>query len=234
MKELATQPKPDFDSYVIRPDIRFGEREHDDVLEDIYASGYSPYSGTKELYNIFYNARNARVVLQEFALTSENRRIARKFDGQFDSQRIPINEFIVDGAFYTFVLEYFAQRLGPGVMPRERLDLLFTTGLITTVVKYHQGSKIIGYVFEVGSGSMRHYWYSAYDVSLAQQSLGLWLMLDCIRNAKAAGLSYYYLGTVYGEKALYKTNFEPLEWWDGSSWNTDIPKLKELGRSWEQ
>jgi arginyl-tRNA--protein-N-Asp/Glu arginylyltransferase len=55
-------------------------------------------------------------------------------------------------------------------------------------------------------------------------------MLDCIRSAKAAGLKHYYLGTVYGEKALYKTNFEPLEWWDGKSWSKDIALLKELSR----
>jgi hypothetical protein len=36
---------------------------------------------------------------------------------------------------------------------------------------------------------------------------------------------------VYGEKALYKTNFEPLEWWNGEEWRSDIKQLKERGRS---
>ena len=58
----------------------------------------------------------------------------------------------------------------------------------------------------------------------------MWLILDALRDAKARGLAYYYLGTVYGDKALYKTNFKPLEWWDGGKWNRDITLLKELGR----
>src|SRR5437870_4904348 len=78
---------------------------------------------------------------------------------------------------------------------------------------------------------MPHYWYSFYDLALAKQSLGLWLMLDAVRDAQERGLTHYYLGTVYGEKALYKTNSEPLEWWDGKQWQSDVALLKERGRS---
>jgi len=211
--------------------VWFAELESTDKLQEVYATGYAPYSGTMGLTSIFYNARNARVVLKEFTLTSENRRIAKKFDGQFTKVRIPASEFTADEAFYTFVLTYFKERLGPRVMPRQRLELLFATGLITAIVKYQSGEKTVGYVLEVEDGTMRHYWYSAYDVTLARQSLGLWLMLDCIRDAKESGFEYYYLGTVYGEKALYKTNFEPLEWWDGKQWSKDIKLLKERSRS---
>ena len=56
-------------------------------------------------------------------------------------------------------------------------------------------------------------------------------MLDCIQDAKTRGLDYYYLGTVYGQKALYKTNFETLEWFNGNNWSTDVQLLKERGRT---
>ena len=78
---------------------------------------------------------------------------------------------------------------------------------------------------------MAHYWFSFYDLSLVHQSLGMWLMLDCIRDAKARGIEHYYLGTVYGAKALYKTNFEPLEWWSGNAWSADTVKLKARARA---
>ena len=55
-------------------------------------------------------------------------------------------------------------------------------------------------------------------------------MLDALRDAKERGREHYYLGTVYGDKALYKTNFKPLQWWDGKGWNRDVALLKELGR----
>ncbi len=229
MKILATPPPSDFAVYIARADTRFIVRDGE-PLEQLYNEGYLPYSGSKEAHGIFYSARSARVVLPEFVLTSENRRIARKFDGQFTKRRIPINEFAADEAFYAFVLSYFKERHGEAAMPRERLNVLLGSGLITTVIGYRQNDTVVGYVLEVESGSMRHYWYSAYDLSLAKQSLGLWLMLDCLRDAKDAGLAHYYLGTVYGTKALYKTNFEPLEWHDGNAWLRDLVLLKEKNR----
>lgn len=228
MKAIAP-PKPDFDSYIARADTRFIAREGD-PLESLYDAGYLPYSSSKGVQNVFYSARSARVVLHEFAMTSENRRIARKFDGAFAKRRMPAHGFAAGDEFYAFTLSYFARRHGANVMPRERLKLLLSSGLITTVVEYRKGASIVGYVLEVESGKMRHYWYSAYDLSLAKQSLGLWLMLDCIRDAKDSGYSRYYLGTVYGQKALYKTNFEPLEWRDGGIWSRDLRQLKEKGR----
>lgn len=229
MKVLATPPPSDFAVYIARADTRFVEREGE-PLEELYEQGYLPYSGSKELQGIFYSARSARVDLSAFALTSENRRIARKFDGQFAKRRIPAAEFAANEAFYAFVLAYFKERHGEAAMPRERLEVLLNSGLIATIIEYRQGEVVVGYVLEVQSGPMRHYWYSAYDLTLAKQSLGLWLMLDCIRDAAAAGLAHYYLGTVYGPKALYKTNFEPLEWWDDTGWSRDLGLLKEKSR----
>lgn len=231
MKKLTEAPQPDFASYVNRPETEYVEREASDPLDDLYANGYLPYSSTKGLRHIFYSARSARVILPQFTLSSENRRIAKKFDGQFTKKRITVSEFVADEAFYTFVLEYFKNRHGEKVMPKERLDLLLESGLITTVVEYKSGAALVGYALEVEQDSMRHYWYSAYDVSLTQQSLGMWLMLDCIRDAKEAGFTHYYLGTVYGQKALYKTNFTPLEWWDGTSWSSNVDELKQKGRA---
>ena len=231
MKELATPPTPDFDSYIGRPDTTYIVHDAEEPIEALYEQGYLPYSGTKGLRNIFYSARSARIVLPTFTLSSENRRIAKKFDGTFSKKRIAASDFITDEPFYSFVLTYFAQRHGTGVMPRTRLELLFTSGLISTVVEYRQNGGIVGYVLEVESGTMRHFWYSAYELSLTKQSLGLWLMLDCIRDAASTGFLTYYLGTVYGAKALYKTNFEPLEWWSGAGWSRDVRELKEKARN---
>ena len=115
-------------------------------------------------------------------------------------------------------------------MPRTRIEALFAYGIITAVITYWHGEEIVAYVLEVEDGRTGHFWYSFYDLQYVQQSLGMWLMLDCIRAAKERGLTHYYLGTVYGEKALYKTNFEPLEWWDGSEWSSDARSLRARSR----
>lgn len=229
MKSIPT-PTKDFDIYIARPDTQWIAREGE-PLDEIYSQGYLPYSGANDSKDIFYSGRSARVVLTNFALTSENRRIAKRFDGTFEKEYIPFAQFKPDEHFWTLSLTYFAQKHGENAMPRARIEALFAAGIITTVVVYRHGTDIVAYVFEVEGGTMKHYWYSFYDIQYAKQSLGLWLMLDCIRSAKEYGTMHYYLGTVYGEKALYKTNFEPLEWWDGTGWNTNIKLLREHGRS---
>ncbi len=230
MRHLETAPTPDFDSYIHRREIAYIERTGES-LEALYDQGYLPYSSSRGLQDIFYSARSARVALPELELSSENRRIARKFDGQFKKRRIPAGEFKATDQFYAFITDYFNKRHGPQVAPRERVELWMRSGLVSTIVEYTKDGSIVGYVLEIESGTMRHYWWSAYDPSMTQQSLGLWLILDCIRDAQAAGLARYYLGTVYGQKALYKTNFEPLEWHDGRTWSHDIEKLKTLSRA---
>ena len=209
----------------------YGELDEGDDLSLLYNAGFLPYSGSPDAPDTLYMARSARVVLPRFALTSENRRITKKFDGQFSKKRVPLKEFVVDEPFIAFCLEYFAKRHGAATMPRARLEFILASKFISDVIVYTQGEKPVACVLVMRQGSMEHYWFSFYDLSLTAQSLGLWLMLDCVRDAQAAGLEHYYVGTVYGEKALYKTNFEPLEWWSGAEWQTNVSLLKERGRS---
>lgn len=231
MKLLAAPPQQDFAVYVARPETRWCERLEDEVPETLYTQGFLPYSGARGLQNIFYSARSARVLAQAFKESSENRRIARRFDGFFTKERLPITAFIPDETFWKLCLGYFAHKHGPAAMPRERLQTILESPLLSTVVIYKKDGIPVAYVLEAGTGSMRHYWFSFYALEYAQQSLGLWLMLDCIRDAQAAGVEYYYLGTVYGEKALYKTNFSPLQWWDETTWSADTAGLKTRARS---
>lgn len=230
MKIFSSEFGHNYGSYTFAY-AHYAKREAGDSLAQIYDLGYLPYSAARGVTDTLYMARSGRVPLGIWKMTSENRRIAKKFDGTFEKKRIPVSEFTFDETFYSFCLDYFAQRHGEKTMPRERLELILTCNLISTIVEYTQAGKVAAYAFEVSDGIIGHYWFSFYDLTLVQQSLGLWLMLDCVRDAQAAGLTHYYLGTVYGEKALYKTNFEPLEWWTGQGWSTDLKALKERGRT---
>lgn len=220
---IILPPKPDFDIYIAREDTKYIEYELGDHIKDLYEQGFLPYSGSKGLQGVYYSARSARIVLNEFALSSENRRIAKKFDGQFERTILPGPP---PEEAYDFCLTYFTERHGTKSMSSARLKLIFSQ--VTHTAVYRNGSQVVAYVVSVEDSNFGHYWYSFYDLAYARQSLGMWLMLNSIRSAKEAGKAYYYLGTVYGEKALYKTNFTPLEWRDGIGWSRDITKLKEL------
>lgn len=207
-------------------------KEKNDKISDIYNSGYLPYSGSPGIKNVFYMARSARVPLKSFSLTSENRRVARKFDEEFSCKLFPIKDFnIKNKEFISFCAEYFVKRHGPLLMPKERILTILQSGLITHIVAYYKNAQPRAYVFEVSDDLMTHFWFSFYDLSYIHQSLGMWLMLNSARMAKERGIKYFYTGTVYGEKALYKTAFKNVEHWNGDAWVCDIKKLKALSRT---
>ncbi len=233
MKLFSSELGHNYDSYTFGY-TNYAGRQQGDALLQIYEEGYLPYSAARGVKDIFYMARSVRVPLARWEATSENRRIEKKFDGMFEKKRIPFADFVRDEAFFTFCLNYFAQKHGAKAMSRERLELILDCRLVSTIIVYYKEGVPVAYVFEVEGENVGHYWFSFYDLSLARQSLGMWLMLDCVRDAKNAGLDYYYLGTVYGEKALYKTNFEPLQWWDGAEWSNDIAHLRERGHTDEK
>ena len=202
------------------------KKEPNDAFSEIYASGYLPYSGATDIKNIFYMSRSARIPLKNFKLNSENRRIVKKFNGLFTKRSIPVKNLICDKSFLFFCVNYFEKRHGQRVMPKKRLLYILEMGFLTSVVEYKNKDKIVGYVFLVEDANMRHYWYSFYDLVYVYKSLGMWLMIDAAQDAKSDGKDYFYLGTVYSEKALYKTNFDGLEYWNGNEWILDKKNLR--------
>ncbi len=230
MKIVRSEFGHDYGTY------RFGYCEHliyegGDHVAEIYERGFLPYSADPTTQNRFYMARSARVPLKEFVYTSENRRIAKRFDGLCSVRTVTASEAKENQHILALFVEYFAQRHGKDVMSKARLEGILSTSLPLRVQMYEKEGFLIAAVLEVAVPAARHFWFSAYDLSYAEQSLGMWLMLDAARQAKEEGVAHYYVGTAYGPKALYKTNLEPLEFWNGSEWSRDIPHLKKLARA---
>ncbi len=207
------------------------QKEPNDQLGHIYEKGFLPYTGSSNAQDIFYMARNIRIQLEGWAQNSENRRVYSKF-ADLSSHTLPIEGFDTnDPQFRQFCLNYFAQRHGERVMPKERLDFILSSGLITHIVEYKKQDELVGYVFLIEDEHINHYIFSFYDLSHLYQSLGLWLMIDCVISAQKRGKLYSYLGTSYGEKGLYKTNFDQLEFWDGHGWVADRDALRQRCRT---
>src|SRR5690606_25795979 len=111
-----------------------------------------------------------------------------------------------DAAFRSCFLDYFSGKHGERVMGPERLDGILATHLPLQGIAYEKDGAVVGYALEIAAPTFIHYWYSAYDLSYADRSLGMWLLLDSVRRAKDAGCAYSYLGTAYGTKGRYKMN----------------------------
>lgn len=207
-------------------------REENDLIDDLYKNGFLPYTGNINTKNNYYMARSCRIDLEKFTISSENKRVQKKISsGDINKKKLPAANYIDDEGFFNFCLEYFAKRHGENIFSKERLHLVLSFSKEVNVIKYENNNgEALAYVIETEGMDIAQYWFSFYDLNSALQSFGIWLMLDCIITAKEKKLKYYYLGTVYGEKALYKTNFKALEFWDGNSWQQNIPYLKELAR----
>lgn len=208
------------------------ELEPGDSIDNVYAAGFLPYSGSGAESPRYYMARSCRVLMDLFVPSSENRRIMKKFEGRFTvtvekASAIANNREAID-----FCLDYFKKRHDEEVMDEQRLQYILNYSPETSVAIYRDNAeKIVAYVLENTGEKSSHFWFSFYDLYYAFQSLGLWLMLDRLSARQNEGISHCYLGTVYGEKALYKTNFPGLEYWDGTSWQNDVEHLKSLARS---
>jgi leucyl-tRNA---protein transferase len=208
----------------------YAKKEAGDMLGDIYARGFLPYSGSPDSKEMFYMARSARLHLPSFELNSECRRVAKKFDGQYTRNTVSRTDFTPGEDFFRLWLEYFRRAHGAGVMPRARLEHILDFGIISHIGIYrNERGEVGGYTLEVHEGEMAHDWYQAWEEALDKSSFGMWLLIDIARVAKEKGARYYYPGTVYGANS-YKTNFPNLEYWNGEVWAGD-PKnqtLKEL------
>lgn len=203
------------------------EVESGDDLATVYAGGFLPYSH-KPGTNLFYMARSLRLRVEDFSPTSENRRVFQKYDGQFTVTYRSGSEIGESAHFKDLFLHYFNERHGSSVMPEARMEDILQKDLPLRLACYAKDGTPVAYVLEVTGPTYLHYWFSCYELSYANSALGMWLMLDSVRRATAEGLTHVYVGTGYGQKAKYKTNIPNLSFWDGTTWNDDEKKLKEL------
>ncbi|MDB5237331.1 MAG: Arginine-tRNA-protein transferase domain protein [Parcubacteria group bacterium] len=219
----------EYDSYSFGYTVH-GIWEASDGLESLYGKGMLPYSAVGSEPDLFYMSRSVRVPILAYEASSENRRILRKFDDEFECSYIEGDALRASSNFRTLMLAYFSERHGKDVMPAERLEQILSRTLPLRAAAYMKDGVVVAYVLEVVDPAFVHYWYSCYDLAYAGTSLGMWLMLDAIRRASAEGRAHIYMGTAYGEKARYKTNIPALEYWTGNVWNSDPRALQALMR----
>lgn len=214
------------------PHYKFGytsyaQLEREDTLTDIYHKGFLPMSQNNAREKQFYESRSLRIPLETFTLTSENRRVSRQWTQHPERTLTPVSQFdFADQSFQNFCKIYLNDILH--LNGQEKLSDILKTNLITDVVTYTNSGEVQGYVFLIQDTIMTHYWFSFYTPAQIKKSFGVYMMMREIQAAKDSEKQYIYLGTCYGAKGKYKTNFKPFEYWDGTQWIQDEKKLKTL------
>ena len=197
------------------------EYEKGDSLGELYEKGYLPYSGSEDVWNTFYMARSSRIEVQQWEPNSENRRVLRAHQDAFTRTMYAKKDFETNQDFKDFCLSYFETHHGAHAMPVARLDHILEENALTHIVTYENGDTLAGYVFLAADKDMTHVWFYFYAPEFAKSSFGMWFLLNEASVAKKEGKKHFYIGTAYGDKSRYKTNFSNLEFWDGKKWLQD-------------
>lgn len=226
MKLLFSEAGPDYEHYIF-PYAIWGFPEPGETAADFFEAGFLP--STREL-DRFYMARQIRVRLKKFRASSENRRVLRKCEG-VTWRLLPREEFQLGPQRRAFCKSYADARFGPEVMSDERLETLFTAPVATHIMVFEEAAtqRELGYVvLYLEEPRVAFYYYSFYDLTYFERSLGLYIMTSAVKHFATSDFHYLYLGTCYSDRALYKTQFGGCEFFNGFRWSDNIKELKYL------
>ncbi|HEV2695603.1 MAG TPA: hypothetical protein VG347_22115 [Verrucomicrobiae bacterium] len=228
MKLLFSESEADYGRYLY-PYVVWAMPEAGETPAQLFNAGFLPSARGLELYCM---CRNLRVELAKFKASSENRRILRKGEG-ITMKLVPRAEFELTAARKEFFLKYAEVRYGAGVMPPERLELLFNSPVATHVMIFNDapsGAELGVVLLYLDAPQVAFYRYSFYDLNHPNRSLGLFLMTTATQYFAEQKFAHLYLGTCYSERALYKIQFSGVEFFNGFRWSHNLDELKYLVR----
>jgi leucyl-tRNA---protein transferase len=200
-----------------------------------YAKGY--LFGRREKGDM-YQTRSLRVNLEQFELSSENRRVLKKFpELKIELVTLPYPNYTWE--IHQLGKTFYAEKFGDGTMSASKIKAMFTQpqqNNMTHVVVVKIDMEIVGYALAYASEKILHYAYPFYKPQYMNTNLGIAMMTAVIDWCKQKNYEYVYLGSIADHKAKYKLQFSGLEWWDNESqvWSGEISQLKELIKPAEQ
>ena len=226
MKLLFSEQISDYATYQF-PYVIWAVPEAGEAPADIFNAGFLPSARGLDYFAL---CRNVRVDLAKFKPSSENRRILRKGEG-IKMQLLPRAEFDFSPARRESYVKYAAARFGEGVMPPERLELVFNSPVATHVLLFtdgQSGAELGAAVLYLELPRLAFYRFAFYDLNHFNRNLGMFMMTAAVADFTARGVKHLYLGTCYSERALYKTQFEGVEFFNGLRWSDNLDELKFL------
>jgi hypothetical protein len=228
MKLLFSEARADYAHYVF-PYAIWAVPEAGEKPADFFNAGFLPSSRQLDR---FYLCRQVRVDLARFEPSSENRRILRKGAG-LKVELVPRASFDYTPARREFCKRYADAKFGPDTMTYERLDSLFSSPVISCLLVFTDpatGQECGIAALYAEAPALAFYYYSFYDLSHPNRSLGMYMMTAAAAEFAARGFKHLYLGTCYSENARYKTQFSGAEFFTGFRWSDNLEELKFLIR----
>lgn len=226
MKLLFSEATPDYGHYLF-PYCIWAFPEEGETASDLFEAGFLPASRQLDR---FYMCRQVRVRLHGFTSSSENRRILRKGEG-LKIEVVPRKGFRFTAQRREAFLQFADAKFGPGVMTAERLDHLMHSPLVSHLMLFTEeatGRHLGAVTLFLEPPRTAFYYYAFYDLDGAVPNLGMFMMTSAVAHFAAAGYQHLYLGSVYSRNALYKTQFQGAECFNGFRWSDNLSELKHL------
>jgi len=158
------------------------------------------------------------------------RRILRKGEG-IEMKLVGRADFDLTSARRECYKNFADARFGKDAMPHERLELVFNSPVSTHLLVFTDaktGAELGVAVLYIESPQLAFYRFAFYDLNHFNRSLGLFMMTSAVAYFAEKGLAHLYLGTCYSERAIYKTQFSGVEFFNGFRWSEDLAELKFL------
>lgn len=228
MRLLFSEAAPDYGHYLY-PYVIWGFLEPGETPADAFDAGFLPGNPFLDRY---YVARHIRVPLQDWRPSSENRRILRHGAG-IASTLFPRSTFQDTPERRNRWLAYARARFAPGAMPPERLERLMAGPLINHILVFFDrlsGVELGSVLLYLEPPRIAFYHFAFFELESVPRCIGMILMTQAVERFATAGFHHIHLGTCYSESALYKAQFEPLEFFNGFRWSRDVSELKHLVR----
>jgi arginyl-tRNA--protein-N-Asp/Glu arginylyltransferase len=187
------------------------------TIEENYEHGLLPQRNTK---NYWYSDSSCRSNLNDFSLSSENRRIIGKTN-QYKYQLIPLLEFkyspFIQKTIYKWIKEIGWD------FPISSVKTIFTNHIFNFVYVWQdENNNAVAYSICYFSDEISHIAYVFYNPKLSHDNLPIRLSLQTIIDSYEKKLKYCYLGRFNSETKLgyYKRELPGFQYFTNNSWET--------------
>lgn len=198
--------------------------------EEIEISYLNGFLFTRKDKGIMNQTRSIRINLDNFSLSSENKRVLKKVEKLIlEKKSLPLEKY--HWTIGKMAKDFYETKFGSGVMSAVKIKEMLSDPLksnFNLLLTYlDTDDKEIGYTICFESDSFLHYCYPFYKLDAKFKNIGMGMMIKAIQKAKEENKKYIYIGSFQRPTDTYKLQFKGIEWFDGREWQVDIKRLKE-------
>ncbi len=220
MKIFFAEAKHNYGSYFFPYQVLL-KTEQGDNLTRVYQSGFLPFRNNK---NLFYLSRSCRSNIENFSLSSENKRVLKN-----TSHLVPKNVSLADFK-YTPKVQKACKDWAKGrgwKISTASLKTIFTDHIFNQAIiwKDTTNNNIICYQVLYKNDDLVHTNSVFYDSKYHDVGIGTRVLIEVSKIAHQEKLKHAYMGTCY---AMYKRNIPGFEFFNGFEWSANIKELKYI------